>query len=201
MTPNYRSFAHELELIKSAAPLERYQKIEKGDPLSERIMTPAGLALGGVGLGSLTGTHVFNVLKGLHPAVRIPATAIGAAGAGFGGALGGASLGHSLHNVMKKRRLEKKKEAAEKEDKPFKSKFVPMAKSRLGSMARFGIGAGIGAGTGMLAGEGLRKVWKKSTPMQRRLAGGVIGGMGVLGAMALWDAMGTAAKREEDAVK
>jgi len=87
------------------------------------------------------------------------------------------------------------------EEKPFKSKFVPMAKSRLGSMVRFGLGGGLGAGMGTLAGEGLRHVWKSSTPAQRRIAGGAIGGMGVLTAMALWDAMRTAEKREEDAVK
>ena len=93
------------------------------------------------------------------------------------------------------------KYAAEKEKKPFKSQFVPLAKSRLGSMARFGIGAGLGAGAGMLAGEGLRGVWKKSTPAQRRVAGAVIGGMSIMGALALWDSMSTASKREEDAVK
>ena len=90
---------------------------------------------------------------------------------------------------------------AEEEKEKFKSQFMPMAKSRLGSMARFGLGAGLGAGGGMLAGEALRKVWKTSTPGQRRVAGGAIGGMGVLGAMALWDAMRTAEKREDDAAK
>jgi len=92
------------------------------------------------------------------------------------------------------------KVAAEgEEEKPFKSKFLPMAKTRLGNMLRFGAGAGLGAGAGMLAGEGLRKVWKSSTPAQRRLAGAVVGGMGMMGSLALWDAMQNAAKKEDDA--
>lgn len=93
------------------------------------------------------------------------------------------------------------KKKDEKEEKPFKSKFGPMMKKRLGSVVRYGIGAGLGSGAGYLAGEGLRRVWKSSTPTQRRIAGATIGGLGMLAALATWDAMQTAAKREEDELK
>ena len=89
----------------------------------------------------------------------------------------------------------------EEEKKPFKSTFVPLAKKRLGSVARYAIGAGLGSGAGYLAGEGLRRIWKSSTPTQRRVAGAAIGGLGMLTALATWDAMQTAAKREEDELK
>jgi hypothetical protein len=91
--------------------------------------------------------------------------------------------------------------AEEKEKSPFKSTFKPLMKKRLGSIARYGVGAGLGAGAGYLAGEGLRRVWKSSTPTQRRVAGAVMGGLGVLASLATWDAMQTAAKREDDELK
>ena len=91
--------------------------------------------------------------------------------------------------------------SAEKKDEKHQSKFWPLAKKRLGSAALFGGGAFLGAGAGALAGEGLRHVWKSSTPAQRRIAGAGIGGMGMLGALAAWDAMQTAAKREDEVLK
>lgn len=93
------------------------------------------------------------------------------------------------------------KRAAEEEKKKHQSDFWPLAKSRLGSAAKFGLGAGLGAGAGALAGEGLRHVWKSSTPAQRRIAGAGVGGAGMIASLALWDAMQEAARREEAVLK
>lgn len=89
------------------------------------------------------------------------------------------------------------------EEKPYKSNFPVLARERIKSSLKFGLGQGIGSGLGYLAGEKLlpRILPKKWTDATRRNVGFAIGGMGVIGSLALWDAMRQAAKAEEDVVQ
>lgn len=89
------------------------------------------------------------------------------------------------------------------EEKPFKSQFGPMAKSRFKSALKFGLGHGIGTGAGFLLGQKLLpgvlpKKWSEAT---RRNVGFTIGGLGAIGSLALWDAMRQAARAEEEALE
>jgi len=95
-----------------------------------------------------------------------------------------------------------KMSADEKAKKEFKSELPAMVKSRFKSSLKYGLGAGLGYGTGWLIGEATRPwLLKNMTPTKRKLLSGAIAGLGSLGALATWDAMRTAAKAEEDAVK
>lgn len=89
------------------------------------------------------------------------------------------------------------------EEQPFKSDAGTLAKERFKSALKFGLGHGLGTGAGFIAGERLLpkilpKTWTDAT---RRNVGFGMGGLGAIGALALWDAMRTAAKAEEDAVE
>lgn len=85
--------------------------------------------------------------------------------------------------------------------KEFESELKPMLKTRfLKSAPKYALGAGLGYGTGWLLGEKTRPwLLKNMTPKTRRLAMGAATGLGAIGAVALWDAMRTAAKEEEKA--
>jgi hypothetical protein len=86
------------------------------------------------------------------------------------------------------------------EERPFKSQLPTLAKSRLKSAIKFGLGHGLGLGTGTLLGHYLLpKVLPKTwTPTTQKYVGTAIGGMGALGALAMWDAMEQAAKTENN---
>jgi hypothetical protein len=89
------------------------------------------------------------------------------------------------------------------EEKPYTPEFQTLAKERFKSALKFGIGHGLGTGAGFLVGETLLpkvlpKTWTEAT---RKNVGFGIGGLGAIGALALWDAMRQAAKAEEDAVQ
>jgi len=86
---------------------------------------------------------------------------------------------------------------------PFKSQFPTLAKERFKSALKFGIGHGVGTGAGFLLGERflpkiLTEKWSEGA---RRNVGFAIGGMGAIGALALWDAMRQAARAEEDVLQ
>jgi hypothetical protein len=90
------------------------------------------------------------------------------------------------------------------EEKPYKSELPVLARERLKSALRFGIGSGLGAGTGYLASEKLlprilpKGIWSDTA---KRNAGLAISGLSAVGSLALWDAMRQAAKVEEDALQ
>ena len=91
----------------------------------------------------------------------------------------------------------------DEEKAPFRSEFPTIARERFKSALKFGIGHGLGTGAGFLLGERfLPKILPKTwTPATRRNVGFGIGGMGAIGALALWDAMRQAAKAEENALR
>ena len=89
------------------------------------------------------------------------------------------------------------------EEKPFKSQLPTLAKERFKSSLKFGLGHGLGTGAGYLLGETLLpkilpKTWSEGA---RRNVGFALGGLGAIGSLAIWDAMRSAAKAEEDALK
>lgn len=91
----------------------------------------------------------------------------------------------------------------DEEKTPFKSEVPTLMKERFKSALKFGIGHGIGTGAGFLAGERLlpKVLPERWTEATRRNVGFGIGGLGAIGALALWDAMRQAAKAEEDALQ
>lgn len=105
----------------------------------------------------------------------------------------------SLSAFVDELTLIKLAEGEEKEK--YKSEVKPMLKSRfLKSAPKYALGAGLGYGTGWLLGEKTRPwMLKNMTPFGRKAALGAITGLGVIGAVAAWDAMRTAAKEEEKA--
>jgi len=85
----------------------------------------------------------------------------------------------------------------------FQDDAKAIAKQRLKNSILFGVGHGLGTGVGMLAGEKLLpKVLPQrwSDPMKRNV-GFTVGGLGAIGALALWDAMRQAAKAEQDVLE
>jgi hypothetical protein len=91
----------------------------------------------------------------------------------------------------------------DEELRPFKSKLPTLARERFKSALKFGVGHGLGTGAGFLAGELLlpKVLPQKWTEATRRNVGFATGGLGAIGALALWDAMRQAGKNEEDALK
>lgn len=91
---------------------------------------------------------------------------------------------------------------AEEEDKPFRSKFPVLLKTRAKSALKYGLGMGLGAGVGMLVEEKvLPKVLPGLTPAQGKALGAVVGGLGTLAGLAQWEAYREAAKLESKALK
>lgn len=93
--------------------------------------------------------------------------------------------------------------AEEKKDTGFKSEVPTRLKTRFFKSApKYALGAGLGYGTGWLVGEKSRPwMLKNMTPTGRKAVMGAITGLGAIGSLALWDAMRTAAKEEDEAVE
>lgn len=88
------------------------------------------------------------------------------------------------------------KVAAEKNK--FKSEVGPKLKRRAVSAAKWGLGFGTGVALSDLIGNKLLpKLLPTTTPAQRKVIGGVVGGLGAVAALGTWNSMAAANEAEK----